>query len=56
MFVVIQANIFLYVWPRKVKSKMLIKILNRFIQYFNGVFDVKLLDAKCPDRKSLSLL
>ena len=38
VFVIIQAIIFLYVWPRRVKSKMLIKILNQFIQYSNARF------------------
>ena len=38
VFVIIQAIIFLYVWSRWGKSKMLIKIMNQFIQYFNARF------------------
>ena len=34
MFIIIQAIIFLYVWPRKVKPKALVKTLSKFIQYF----------------------
>ena len=47
-------------WPRRVQSKMLIKMLGQLIHYFNGrfIFDLyfsfglKLLDAKPLDRKS----
>ena len=38
VFVVIQVIMFLCVWLRRVKSKMLIKILNQFIHYFNSRF------------------
>ena len=52
VFIIIQAIIFLYVWPRRVKSKMLIKILNRFIQYFNARFWCKTFGYKVSRKKT----
>ena len=46
VFVITQAIIFLLLWPRRVKSRMLIKILNQFIQYFNARFWFKLCGCK----------
>ena len=46
VFVIIQAIIFFCVWPRRVKPKMFIRILNQFIQYFNTRFWFKPCECK----------
>ena len=38
VFVIFEVIIFFYVWPRGVKPKKFIKIMNQFIQYFNARF------------------
>ena len=44
--VFVQVIIFFYVCPRKVKPKIVIKILNQFIQYFNAPFWFKPCECK----------
>ena len=42
--------------PEELNKKMLIKIRIDLFSILMPVFDVNLLDANCPDRKSKSLL